>query len=95
MIKKYIFEFPPEKNQQLMAERGVSFEDIIVAIECGALLDVVEHPNLEKYGHQKMYILSLKGYAYCVPFVENDNRIFLKTIFPSRRMTEVYIKKGN
>jgi hypothetical protein len=34
-----------EKNIRLMAERGVSFEDVLSAMAHGALLDVLEHPN--------------------------------------------------
>jgi len=30
-----------------------------------------------------------------VPFIENENEIFLKTIIPSRKQTKKYIKNEN
>ncbi|WP_076792472.1 toxin, partial [Chlorobium sp. KB01] len=77
-----------EKNQQLKAERGISFERIVVAVEEGHLLDVVDHPNIEKYINQKIFIVDIEGYAICVPFVQEANGdFFLKTLFPSRKYT--------
>lgn len=87
---KYI-EWNEEKNQKLKAERGVSFEDVLVALEGGELLDTVEHPNKDRYGEQKIFIVSIDGYAYLVPFVEGEEKIFLKTIIPSRKATKQYI----
>lgn len=78
----------------LKSERGVSFEEVLVAISQGALLDVVEHPNKEKYRNQRIFILRIRGYAYLVPFVETDEQIFLKTVIPSRSATKRYIPKG-
>ena len=43
------FVWSPEKNEQLMAERTLCFEAVVVAIEAGALLDVLEHPNPARY----------------------------------------------
>lgn len=84
------FDWNQEKNEKLSEERGVCFEDIVVAIEEGRLLDVVRHTN-EKYPGQKIFIINLGGYAYLVPFVEDDEKIFLKTIIPSRKATKHYI----
>ena len=80
-----------EKNQLLLNERGVSFEDVVVLIQQGALLDIVEHPNKEKYPNQRMFIVELEAYAYLVPYVETDDEIFLKTIIPSRKATKLYL----
>lgn len=77
----------------LKAERGVSFEEVLVAISQGALLDVVEHTNKEKYQNQRIFIVRIRGYAYLVPFVETDGEIFLKTVIPSRSATKRYILK--
>jgi len=41
-----------------------------------------------------MYILKIDNYAIIVPYVENDNEIFLKTAFPSRKYTKRYGLKG-
>jgi uncharacterized DUF497 family protein len=83
-----------EKNRQLKAERKVSFEEIVFYIERGQLLDIVEHPNQERYGGQRIFIVKIRDYAYLVPFVETECEIFLKTIIPSRKATEDYLRGG-
>lgn len=88
-----IFRFSPEKNLKLKEERGVSFEEIIAAIENDQLLDIIIHPNKEKYGHQKIYVVEINGYIYLTPFVENHSEIFLKTIIPSRKAQKKYLEK--
>ena len=82
------------KNIRLKAERGVSFEEVLSAIARGGVLDVLDHPNTERYPNQRMFILRIRGYAYLVPFVETDDEIFLKTIIPSRKATRKYLVKG-
>jgi uncharacterized DUF497 family protein len=94
MTKEYNYNFSSEKNSKLVQERRVSFEEIIAAIENHCLLDVTEHPNATKYLNQQMYIVELNNYAYLVPFVtEDDGTIFLKTIIPSRKATQKYLKR--
>jgi uncharacterized DUF497 family protein len=85
------FAWNQEKNQQLKAERNVSFEQIIVHIAAGDLLDIIEHPNPEKYQKQRMLIVKMNDYAWLVPFVESKDEIFLKTIIPSRKATKKYL----
>ena len=75
----------------LKAERDLSFEMVLQAMEDDCLLDVLEHHNKEKYGGQKLYVIKLDGYAYIVPFEDNGDERILKTIFPSRRYTRLYI----
>jgi len=87
------FDWNNEKNKKLAAEREVCFEDIVVAIEDGRLLDVLIHENQQKYQDQKIFIVDINGYAYLVPFIEDDKKIFLKTIFPSRKATKKYLLK--
>lgn len=88
------FNFSAEKNKKLIKERNVSFEEIISAIENGGLLDIVEHPNSNRYYNQKIYLVELEYYIYLVPFViEDDGTIFLKTIIPSRKATKKYLKE--
>ena len=79
------FVWSPEKNEQLMAERNLCFEAVVVAIEAGALLDVLEHPNPARYPGQRILVVRLHGYVHLVPYVESDDHLFLKTIIPSRR----------
>ncbi len=82
-----------EKNEWLRIHRGISFEAIIVAIDMGKLLDVIPHEN-PQYRHQKIYVVDIEGYAFLVPFVENEDHIFLKTAFPSRKASKTYKPKG-
>ncbi len=81
-----------EKNESLIKERGVSFERVVQYIGNEQVLDVVKHPNASKYPNQYMFILEIDHYVYLVPFVENDNEIFLKTIIPSRKATRKYLE---
>jgi hypothetical protein len=82
-----------EKNALLKAhpDRRVGFEDIVSAIESGGLLDDIEHWNDSKYPHQRQYVVLLNNYVYCVPYVVDGENIFLKTIFPSRKLTQKYL----
>jgi hypothetical protein len=90
MVTEY--EYNAEKNIKLKQERGLSFDEVIYYIEHGGLLDVVKHPNKEKYHNQSFYIVDVEGYVYLVPFVHAGNRVFLKTIFPSRKHTKQYLR---
>lgn len=85
------FDWDQEKNEQLKKEREISFEEVLVAIREGKLLDIVEHPNKKRYPQQKLFIVNINNYAYVVPFTEDAEKYFLKTIFPSRKMTQKYI----
>jgi uncharacterized DUF497 family protein len=85
------FAWNAEKNEQLKTERGISFEEVVFHIENGDLLDEVDHPNQEKYPHQRMYIVRIGHYAFLVPFVINDGEVFLKTIIPNRKATVMYL----
>lgn len=91
-MKAYLWD--TEKNEKLKSERGVTFEKVVLYIENGWLLDIINHPNHREYSGQKIFIVNIDNYAYLVPFVESENEIFLKTIIPSRKMTKKYIKKG-
>lgn len=86
------FSWSEEKNELLKEERQISFEDVVFYIEMGFLLDVLEHPNQEKYKGQKIFVVQIEDYAYLVPFVEDEHEIFLKTIIPSRKATKKYLK---
>ncbi len=88
------FEFSAEKNQFLIKERGICFEDVIAAIDDGNLLDIIKHHNEKKYPNQKIYVVHIDDYVYLVPFVRKDEQtVFLKTIFPSRKLTKKYLGK--
>ena len=89
------FAWSDEKNDLLRRERGVSFEQVVAAVEQGDLLDVLEPPNPDRYPGQRVLVVRIESYAYAVPFVEADEHVFLKTIIPSRRLTRRYLRKGS
>ena len=88
------FRWNPEKNETVKAERGISFEGIVVSIEAGGLLDILAHPNPAKYPRQRVLVVACDSYAYLVPFVEEEDYFFLKTVIPSRKATREYLKQG-
>ena len=88
------FRWNHEKNEQLKSERNVSFEEVVLAIEADGLLDIVTHSNPGKYPNQRMFVVAVEQYAYLVPFVEETEYYFLKTVIPSRKATRDYLKGG-
>ena len=86
------YKWDSRKNELLKAERGISFEQIVLHIERGEVLDVFEHPNKERYPGQQVLVVEVNGNAYAVPFVESPEGRFLKTIIPSRKATRDYLK---
>ncbi len=88
------FDWNTDKNRQLIEQREISFESIISAIEQGGLLDVLEHPNQDRYPGQLIYVVEIDQYLYLVPFVtQSDGTRFLKTIIPSRKATRDYRRR--
>ena len=86
------FDFDSRKNEVLRSKRGVTFPMVIEAIaEKGILLDFT-NPNTEKYPNQRILVVEIEGYAYCVPYVVEGNTWYLKTIYPSRRFK--YLLEG-
>ncbi len=84
-----------EKNELLKQDRDISFEEIVLNIQLGNELDIYDHPNQERYPKQQISVIAIEGYAYLVPFVENNEEVFLKTIIPSRKATKQYIGESN
>jgi uncharacterized DUF497 family protein len=82
------YDWNDEKNELLKKERGVSFEQVVLAIVSGDLIDRVKHPNPGKYPNQKVLLVKIEGYIYSVPYVENNEIIFLKTIIPNSKATK-------
>jgi uncharacterized DUF497 family protein len=89
------FDWNEEKNRLLKERRNISFEEIVLSIDNGGLLDVVEHHDQTRYPDQKLLIVNVDNYAFVVPFVETEEAYFLKTIYPSRKATQLYINKEN
>jgi hypothetical protein len=74
-----------------MNARGVSFEDVLFALQSGRLLDDLVHPNNFKYPKQRMFVVEIDEYAWLVPYVENEGEIFLKSVIPGRKATKHYL----
>lgn len=89
-----LFDWSDKKNKLLRRERGIAFEDIVYHMGQGDLLDTIEHPNQARYSGQRIFVVNVEGYVCLVPFVEDDEVIFLKTIVPSRKMTRQYLGGG-
>ncbi len=89
-MTKY-YEWNDEKNELLKRLRGVSFEQVVLGIASGDLIDRVKHPNPEKYPGQKVFLVKIEEYIYSVPYVEDKEKIFLKTIVPNRKATKKYL----
>ena len=87
------YRWNPDKNEQLKAERGVSFEQVVIAIESNGLLDVLSHRNPVRYLRQRVLVVAFDRYAHLVPFVEEEEFFFLKTIIPSRKATRDYLQE--
>jgi len=86
-----LYTWDEEKNEWLKAERNISFEEVLQHIADGDLLDVVSHPNQERYRGQRMFVVKIQDYAWLVPFVETEDEVFLKTVIPSRKATRKYL----
>ena len=85
------FDWSTEKNRRLIEQRGISFESVVSAIEQGGLVDVLEHPNQDRYPGQMIYVVEAEEYIHLVPFVtQTDGTRFLKTIIPSRKAARTY-----
>ena len=80
------------KSNKLKEERNICFEDIVVALAEGGLMDLIDHPHQDKYPGQKIMVISWAEYIYLVPCVKTKNGYFLKTIFPSRKAKRDYIQ---
>ncbi len=87
------FEWNEQKNKQLIKERELSFEMVVICIKNGDILDKIKHPNQKKYPGQHIYIIKIDEYIYAVPFVEDSKKIFLKTIIPNRKLVKQYLNK--
>ena len=89
------FRWNHDKNEALKIERSVSFEEIVLALESDGLLDQLRHPNPDKYPNQSVLVVALDAYVYLVPFVEESDYFFLKTVIPSRKATRDYLLRNS
>jgi uncharacterized DUF497 family protein len=77
-----------QKNDWLKETRLVSFEQIAGMLLDGDYLDIVENPT---WKNQEYFVMWIQEYTWLVPFVIDDQeRIVLKTAFPSRKYHKKY-----
>lgn len=85
-------EWSKTKNESLIKLRGVSFEIISDLISTNKLVDNFKHPNQKKYPNQRIIVVIIDDYYYYVPYVQDEEKIFLKTIIPSRKIKKQHKK---
>ena len=85
------FDWTDEKNEMLKKVRGGSFEQVELAIALGDLVDRIKHPNPAKFPKQKVFLVKIENYIYSVPYIEDNEKIFLKTIIPNSKATKKYL----
>lgn len=89
---KFLFNF--EKNEHIRATRKIGFEEIIDAVTEGNLLEMEVHHNIKKYPNQSVLYVRIEEEVYAVPFVKEDEEtVFLKTMFPSRKARKRFLGK--
>ena len=88
------FRWDRAKNDKLKESRGISFEEIVLLIEQGASINIMDHPNRQKYPNQQVLEVLVGDYVFLIPFVEDRDEIFLRTIIPSRKATKRYRSRG-
>jgi hypothetical protein len=89
------YQWDTAKNTRLKAERGLSFEQVVLHIAAGDILGVYAHPNQAQYPGQQILVVKIGNYACLVPFVESAEGRFLKTIIPSRKATRDYLGENH
>jgi len=85
------FPWNDEKNARLKSARGVSFEEVVIHLAAGDILDIIERPNSKRYGGKRIFIVKVNNYAWLVPFLESEKDFFLKKIIPSRKAKKKYL----
>ena len=87
------YHYNKEKNDFLRKDRNIDFKEVIKALNNERLLDVIDNPNIEKYPNQRIFLVKIRQHIFAVPFIEEEEYIFLKTIYPSQKYTRKYLRK--
>ena len=74
------------KNKKLLKERGVNFETVIDKTAKGEIALDFKHPNSDKYPNQRIMVVVINDYTYCVPYAQTKNEIFLKTVLSRQKI---------
>jgi len=86
-------EWDADKNKKLRADRGISFLEVEKRISSDEIVDVIKHPNEDKYPGQEMILIEVNNYICVIPFIVNEGKMFLKTLFLSRKYTKKYLRR--
>lgn len=89
-MKRIVWDKEKAKLIEANYDRKITFERCAIAIENGDILD--DRGNPARDG-QRILILDIDGYAYVVPYVEDNKAIYLKTVFPSRKYTKEFFDR--
>ena len=92
MYMQYTYIYDEQKNLKLKEERGICFDDVITAISDGKILDIIPHHNSKEYPNQMILIIEINDYVYLAPYLEEEDLLVLKTVFPSRKFTKLYLR---
>lgn len=90
-IVKYL-DWNIKKDEWLKKYRKISFNEVALALIDGDLLDTIDNPS-KNFPEQQVFVLNINNYVYYVPFVESEEKFFLKTIIPSRKALKKYLNK--
>ncbi len=85
-----MYNWNEQKNDMLLSQRGVCFQDVIEQIGKNGLIDNYPHPNIQRYPNQYIYVISIRDYIHYVPYIKDGDDIFLKNIIPSRKLNKKY-----
>ncbi|MFA5770496.1 MAG: toxin [Patescibacteria group bacterium] len=88
---KYL-DWSLEKNEWLKKNRNIGFDEVVIALIEGGLLDTIDNPS-NNFPEQKAFVVKINNYIYYIPFVEDEEKFFLKTIIPSRKVLKKYLDK--
>ena len=64
-----------------------------MALENGDVIEIIPNPS-QNHLEQKCLVVNINNYAYLVPYIENNDGIFLKTIYPSRKYSKLFIREN-
>jgi uncharacterized DUF497 family protein len=87
-----IFNWSEAKNRFLKEHRNISFEEVVIAVQNGGLLEVIDNPSKNEHQSRQCMIVNINHYAFIVPFIMSEEEAFLTTIFPSRKFTKLFFK---
>lgn len=88
-------EWSSTKNKQLKRERGLCFEDVEQALSGEGFVDDLPHPNVQRYPNQRLLIVLIDNYPCVVPYVRDGDKLFLKTIYPNRKLKSLFLERND